>query len=422
MPALVVVGVSHHAASVEVRERLAFDHATWRSAAPATLPTVLLSTCNRVEVYAWAEARTALAIQRIERSLARAAGLDLADLHPLLQRRRGQDALLHLVRVAAGLDSMVVGEEQIGGQIREALRLAGQSQRLPTSLRGIFERAAESARRIRGGTRLGSVPSIASAAVHVAQRTLPMSLSSQAAVVLGAGVMAKTAAQCLLALGAHVTLLNRTPEHARSIARSLRGDVDVGSLDDLSSVLPDAAMLIGATASRHPVVLVDVLRAAVARRERPLLVLDIALPRDVDPRVRNLDNVQLIDLDDLERLCPVDAAERQAELRHAESLASAEAERMARWLRLRSASPVIAELRTYGERVRARELRRSSSRLKDLTPDQIAAVEALTAGIVNKLLHGPTLALRDAATRPNGLSRSRSRILQVLRPEEGRTA
>jgi len=422
MPGLVVVGLSHHAASVEVRERLALDHATWRAAAPAALPTVLLSTCNRVEVYAWADTRMAGAIQRIERSLARAAGLRPAELEPHLQRRRGQDALLHLVRVAAGLDSMVVGEEQIGGQIRQAVRLAEQFQHLPAPLRGTFQRAAESARRIRGGTRLGSVPSIASAAVHVAQRMLPSPLSGQSAVVLGAGVMAKTAAQCLLALGARVTLLNRTPEHARSIARGLRGEVRVGSLDELSTVLPDATVLIGATASRQPIVLPEAIPEAVAQRAQPLLVLDIAVPRDVDRRVGMLQGVQLMDLDDLERWCPIDASVRHAELRHAEALAGAEAERMARWLRLRSASPVIAELRTYGERVRARELRRSSSRLKDLTPDQVAAVEALTAGIVNKLLHGPTLALRDAATRPNGLSRSRSRILQVLRPEEGRTA
>jgi glutamyl-tRNA reductase len=146
------------------------------------------------------------------------------------------------------------------------------------------------------------------------------------------------------------------------------------------------------------------------------------VPRDVEPGVRALPNVQLIDMDDLERLCPVDISVRQAELQHAEMLAVAEAERIARWLRLRSASPAIAELRSFGETVRRRELSRSSSRLKDLTPDQIAAVDALTTGIVNKLLHGPTLALRDAATRPSSLSRSRTRILRVLRPKHGRTA
>jgi glutamyl-tRNA reductase len=421
MPGLISVGLSHHAASVEIRERLAFDHARWLECAPASLPTVLVSTCNRVEVYAWAEGRPAAGIQRIERALARAAGLAPGDLQAYLVRRRGRDALVHLVRVASGLDSVVVGEEQIRGQIREAVRLANDANRLPPSLRGVFDRVAESARRVRGGTRLGSVPSIASAAIHVAQRTLP-TLDGQSAVVLGAGVMAKTAARSLLAAGARVTLLNRTPEHARTVSRTLQGDVVVGSLDDQPSALTNAVLLVSATASRQPIVHVATLRAALAEREYPLLVLDIAVPRDVEPGVRALPNVQLIDMDDLERLCPVDISVRQAELQHAEMLAVAEAERIARWLRLRSASPAIAELRSFGETVRRRELSRSSSRLKDLTPDQIAAVDALTTGIVNKLLHGPTLALRDAATRPSSLSRSRTRILRVLRPKHGRTA
>ena len=422
MPGLVAVGLSHHAASIEVRERFAFDYARWLEFAPATLPSVLLSTCNRVEVYAWVEGRGAIAIQRIERALARAAGLALADVQPYLIRRRGRDALLHLMRVAAGLDSMVVGEEQIRGQIREAVRLTSQTTNLPASLRGVFDRVAESARRVRGNTRLGSVPSIASAAIRVAQRTLPMSLADRSAVVLGAGVMAKTAAQCLLAQGARVTLLNRTPEHARAISQGMRGPVRVGSLEDLEATLATAVLLVGATASRQPVVRLETLQTALAGRDDPLLVLDIAMPRDVEPAVRGLANVRLIDLDDLERECPVDVSVRQAELRHAETLAAAEAERIASWLRLRSASPAIAELRTYGESIRLRELLRSSSRLKDLTPEQLAAVEALTNGIVNKLLHGPTLALRDAATRPSGLSRSRSRILRVLSPKQGRTA
>jgi glutamyl-tRNA reductase len=418
---MIVVGVTHHAASVEVRERLAFEYSRWLECAPAGLPTVLLSTCNRVEVYAWAEGRASVAIDRIERALARAAGLSAGDLLPYLVRRRGRDALVHLVRVASGLDSLVIGEEQIRGQIRDAVRTAHQATRLPASLRGVFDRVAESARRVRGGTRLGSAPSIAAAAVHVAQRSLP-DLRGKHTIVLGAGVMAKTAAHCLLAAGARVTLLNRTPDHARSVSRGMRGDVSVGSLDDLPSVLSDAVLLVGATASRQPIVRTDLLRSAQASRHEPLIVLDIALPRDVDPAARSLPNVHLIDLDDLERECPVDVSVREAELRHAEMLATAEAERISQWLRLRSASPAIAELRTYGESIRRRELRRSSARLKDLTPEQIAAVEALTNGIVNKLLHGPTLALRDAATRPNGLGRSGSNILEVLRPTHGRTA
>jgi glutamyl-tRNA reductase len=169
------------------------------------------------------------------------------------------------------------------------------------------------------------------------------------------------------------------------------------------------------------VVTLDAMEAAAARRQRPLVVLDIALPRDVDQGVRNVPGVTLLDLDDLERLCPVDVSTRHAEHQRAEALALEEADRLAEWLRLRAVSPDIAELRTYAEAVRASELRRSASRLRDLTPEQTAAVEALTAGIVKKLMHGPTVALRAAAHTPGG-GRSRSHILRVLNPRRGRTA
>jgi glutamyl-tRNA reductase len=192
----------------------------------------------------------------------------------------------------------------------------------------------------------------------------------------------------------------------------------------LPQTLEEAVLVVGATASRQPVVAREMLTLALARRagRATLVLLDIALPRDVDPLARDLPGVTLIDLDDLERLCPVDAGTRQAEYQQAEALAVAEADRLAEWLRCRAVSPAIAELRTYAETIRTSELRRSAPRLRDLTPEQIAAVDALTAGIVNKLMHGPTVALRDAAASPGGLDRSRSRILRVLRATRGRTA
>jgi glutamyl-tRNA reductase len=173
----------------------------------------------------------------------------------------------------------------------------------------------------------------------------------------------------------------------------------------------DADVVVGATASRA-----HVLHASMVgnREARPLVLLDIALPRDVDPRLRERAAVTLIDLDDLERMCPVDASTRNAEQRRAEGLAVEEAERLMEWLRFRAVGPAITELRTYAETIRKSELRRSAARLRDLTPEQVAAVDALTAGIVNKLMHGPTIALRDAAAQ------SRSRILRVVRPPRGR--
>ncbi|MCA1646717.1 MAG: glutamyl-tRNA reductase [Chloroflexi bacterium] len=424
MPRFVMVGLSHHAAPLEVRERVAVDEPGWRAHAPASFSTVLLSTCNRVEVYAWVEARPSVAVRSLQRCLAHAAGIELGALRPHLHTASGRDALVHLVRVVSGLDSLIVGEEQIRGQVRTALHAAEAIGPLPAALRGVFERVGESARRIRGGTRLSTAPSIASAGVSVASRALPASLDGQVAVVLGAGVTARAAAEALLAGGARILVLNRTPAHAERLRSQLGSAVEVESLDALPRALAEAALVVGATASRQPVVKRDMLERAVSLRpdRLPLVVLDIALPRDIDPRARDLPGVTLLDLDDLEHLCPVDAQTRHAEHARAEALALIEADRLVEWLRFRAVSPAIAELRTYAETIRQGELRRSAPRLRDLTPEQVAAVDALTTGIVNKLMHGPTVALREAATSPSALGRSRSRILRVVRATRGRTA
>ena len=418
---LVVLGLNHHATPLEVRERLAFDDARWRAVAPASLASVLLSTCNRVEVYAWVEGPSRSAVGQLSRALAQAAGVRPADLRPHLAARTGSQAVLHLVRVAAGLDSLVVGEEQIRAQVREALRRAEAAGPLPAQLRGVFHRARQAVRRVKAQTQLGRHPSIATAGIHVASRLPELGdLTRAATVVLGAGVMAKTAARHLAVdLGARVVLLNRTPAHAELVAGEIGSAVRVGPLNEQSLLheLREAALLVGATASREPVVSAALLeRAVAARGGRPVVVLDIAVPRDIEPAARELPGVRLIDLDDLERLCPVDAHGRRAELERAEALAGDEAERIDRWLRVRAVSPAIVELREFGELVRTVELRRAAPRLKDLTPDQLAAVDALTAGIVNKLLHGPTVALRDSAGLPGSLSRSRNLVLErVLR-------
>ena len=392
MPRLVMVGVSHHLTPLEVRECLAFDAQRWYARSPRELPNVLVSTCNRVEVYAWVTGRSAPAVRALQRSLADAASLDLAKLQPYLATFCGPEALLHLVRVAAGLDSLVVGEDQIRGQLREALHHAESLAPVPTPLRSVFQRATDSARRVRGGTRLAQRPSVASAGVHVAQRSIAEGLADKPVVVLGAGVMARAAAESLVAAGARVRLLNRTAGHAEAVAAHLGGEVSIGSLDDLPRALEEAVLIVGATASRVPIVEAEAVHRAVARRRgRPLVLLDIAVPRDVDPNVRGLPGVQVLDLDELERECPLDVTARRAEIERAEALATEEAERIADWLRVRAVGPAIVELRGYAEEVRVAEIRRSSTRLKGLTPEQGAAIEALTAGIVNNCYTGRPL-------------------------------
>jgi glutamyl-tRNA reductase len=423
MGALVMVGVSHHAAPVDVRERLAFDEAAWRAYAPTHLSSVLLSTCNRVEVYAWTDRRPSAAIRSLQRSLSRASGMTQPELQPYAVARCGDDAILHLVRVTSGLDSLVVGEEQIRGQVRAALTAAERLGPLHPCLRGIFQRVGEAARRVRGGTSLGTAPSVASAGVSVAIRHLAHPIEGKLAIVLGAGVIARAAAESLIAHGARVRVLNRTPAHAEQTMARLGPAVQVMPLEALPQALADAVVVVGATASRQPVVSHELLETALHGRgdAGPLVLVDIALPRDVDPSARELPGLILIDLDDLERMCPVDSDTREAERRRAEALAVQESTRLVEWLRQRAVSPAIAELRTYAESIRKAELRRSAPRLRDLTPEQIAAVDALTAGIVNKLMHGPTVALRDSAVGSGGGRRSHSRILRVVRPARSRS-
>src|SRR5579864_344008 len=239
MGRLLMLGLSHREATVELRERVAIDEATWREHAPSQLATVLVSTCNRLEVYAWTEGRTQPARRAILRALSRSTGVEPRELEPVLTCRTGRDAVLHLVRVVSGLDSLVVGEEQIRGQVREALRAAEACpQQLPASLRGIFQRAIESARRIRGATRLGQAPSIAAAGVSVACRALGHDVRGQLVVVLGSGVMARAAAESLLTRGARVRVLNRTPAHDERVFAQMQ--VDVAALDTLPSALREA--------------------------------------------------------------------------------------------------------------------------------------------------------------------------------------
>jgi glutamyl-tRNA reductase len=412
---LLVLGVSHHAAPVEVRERLAIDEATWRAHAPEGLSTILLSTCNRLEVYAWISGRTDAPRRALLRALSRAAGVSQTEIGPYVRCLVGCEALRHLVRVASGLDSLLVGEEQIRGQVREALRSADEYEALPAALRGVFQRAIESARRVRASTRLGQVPSVAAAGVNVARRAVPGDVRGKPVVVLGAGVMARAAAEALLASGARVLVLNRTPAHAERLMAHLRGGIEIDSLNALPDAISRAALVVCATAARSTLITRDTAAAAAARRTEPLILLDIALPRDVDPLAREVPGITLIDLGDLEKLCPVDSPTRRAEQERAESLAADEAARLADWLRSRAVGPAISELRTYAESIRTGELRRSATRLRDLTPDQIAAVDALTSGIVNKLMHGPTVALREA-----GVGRSREHILRVVRARKSR--
>lgn len=424
---LLAVGVSHATAPVALRERLVVDDTRWREMVAASQPgaAVLLATCNRTEAYAWATGPTARLARTLLRTLADATGCPLPLVTAHSRVYVGDSAIRHLVRVCAGLDSAVLGEDQIRGQVRTALVTAQQTAPLPRELNGLFHRALEGGARVRQSSLFGHHPSVAEAGVAAVAR-LPLfehtGLRERHALVLGAGLTAKLALQALLRTGARVTLVNRSMERARHVAHVFAtADLRVVPWDGLVAALADADLVVGATASRRPVLSTATVRTVLQgeRAGRAMAILDLALPRDVDPEVGVLPGVSLLDLDSLRELCPVGTEEQQAAVEQARAAADLEAEHLARWLRERKATPAIVALREQAEQIRRGELRRASRRLRDLSVAEQEAVEALSLALVNQLLHGPTVVLRE---RAGSHGRADHRVLDVLRLDRGRRA
>jgi glutamyl-tRNA reductase len=450
---LVVAGLSHHTAPVAVRERLAAafaadgDGHVRAAVREACGPAVVLATCNRLEVYCWVDGRAAA---RLVGTLARVAGLPPREVRPYAYAHTRLEAVRHLIRVASGLDSLALGETQIIGQVRDAFLAAAGEAPLGPEMHLVFQHALESARRVRQLGAFDRHPSVAAIAVHVAGAEIG-GVRGRDVAVLGAGVTGKAAARTLAARGAgRIRLLNRSADRAAELANALAlGErVVPGGLDDLPAALAGCDAIVCATAAPRPVVTAAAVEAALQERTRrgpgssperraggaqehsapstggplaggaALVLVDIAVPRDVEPAVRALPGVILLDLDDLEARCALDAEARLSEVQRVEAAARAEAEACLAALRARTAAPHIVALRRRADAIREAELRRFAGRLGDLDPAQQAAVEQMTHAIVQKLLHPPTVALRSATRR------TRTTLLEALGgagavPDEG---
>ena len=402
--AVIVLGVSHHGAPVDVRERLAF---TPREIAP-TLERlradadiregVLLSTCNRTELYMVEGSREAATTAWALLSERLGAGSDASAFGYV---RRDRDAAAHLFRVASGMDSMVVGEAQIHGQVRDAWE--GSRPASGVVLNRLFHAALFTGGRVRHETKLGhGALSVSSAAVQLSKKIFG-TLHGRRAMVLGAGEMAELALESLQHEGVHAAIVaNRTFARAQVLADQY-GATAV-HYDEAWTALSDVDLLLCSTASPHPVVSAERVRDAIVRRgDRPLCILDIALPRDVDPAVAELDNVYLYDLDDLHAVVDANRERRTGELPLAESLIAHEVEAYWQWLAGLAAVPVLTQLRDEMHRVRERELADALRKLGDLTPDQRAIVERFSQVLTNKFLHEPSVRLRAAAANGRGL-------------------
>jgi glutamyl-tRNA reductase len=397
------LGLNHTTAPVHLRERLSFNEDQIRAAlsrvACGHLQTtlaelIILSTCNRIEIYA---ASHSLAYADLEAFLSDARGISAEELRPYLYLSRDLDAARHLFEVAAGLDSLVIGEPQILGQVTRALELArGQNTAGPT-LNRLFQAAIHAGKRARTETAISRNPaSVSSLAATVAEKALGQ-IETASVLVLGAGEMAELTVEALRKRGVEkIRVINRTLERARDLA--LRWEADFATYEFLQQGLCEADILISSTAAPHFVVeagmVTDVMRL---RPERPLVLIDIAVPRDIDPDAAHVPHVRLFDIDGLNAQLEDSLARRIVEVPHVKHILEEELSEVEKYLKSMEMLPIIADIHQQAETIRMAELERTLRRMPHLSESERERIEALTLALVRKLLDHPTRRLRAEA-------------------------
>ena len=392
---LLLVGTSHRRAPVEVRERVAVDPDAAAEIASRLADggeAVCLSTCNRTEIYL-AAPDSGDADQRATRALSELAGVEPSQLEPHLYRLEQEAATVHLFRVAAGLDSLVPGESEILGQVRTAY----ERGKVGPLLDRLFSHALHTGKKVRTDTAIAESPGTTSSAAAALAAQVFGDLEGSRIAIVGAGKIGSRAARRLTKRGASLSFVaNRTEARARELAAELGGSTV--PLERLVEALDDADIVVSSTSSPDFVLTRDELaRVLPARKGRPLLLIDLAVPRDLDPAINELPDCYLYDIDDLEAVVHETARGREAEFAKAEAIAVDEAERFREWLATRDVAPTIASIRERAEAIRRSELAKASGRLAGLSERERNAVESLTSQIVNKLLHEPIVRLKEAA-------------------------
>ena len=395
---LLIIGVNHKVAPVEVREKLAHTSGQENpvvaiKAIPGCRECCFLGTCNRVELICSSSNPDATA-RAIRQHLFAGSGLSDEEIERYSYLHIGKQAVNHLFRVAASLDSMIVGEPQILGQLKKAYRAATELRTVGPILNRFINKSFSVAKRVRTETNIGSsAVSISYAAVQLAKKIFG-SLADKRVMLIGAGEMAELAAEHLIAQGiAGVVVANRTLERAITLAQRFNGTAV--SLDGLSSELENVDILISSTGATGLVLMRDDVKPVMRQRmNRPLFLIDIAVPRDLDPKLNDLDNVYLYDIDNLKDVVEVNKSERQKEADSASRIVDEETIKFHQWLEGMDVTPTIVAIRQKADELRQAELAKTLSQLKDLTPKQIKSVEILASSITNKMLHHPIAFLK----------------------------
>jgi glutamyl-tRNA reductase len=402
---LVLVGINHRTAPVEVRERLNIQESRLAAALDGLIhregiqEALILSTCNRVEVVI--SARDGVEADPVIRSfLTEYHHYDPNAHDRYLYWHRQEEVVRHLFQVASSLDSLILGEPQILGQLKEAYATARRVGALNGTLNEVVNQALAVARRVRRETAIGSTAiSVSYAAVELAKKIFG-NLEGKTIFVIGAGKMSELAAKHLLSSGASsIFVANRTFERAEELAKAFQGTAI--HFEELFEHIDKADVVISSTGAPHFVIRKEQAeRMLAARKNRPMFFVDIAVPRDIDPAVNELDNAYVYDIDDLDQVVDANKKQRQREAVFAEQIIEEEIQRLHKRFASRDVVPTIVALEERLNRIRESETERFRGRLGTLTPEQREAVDALTRGILNKIIHGPITELKSGAGQP----------------------
>jgi len=397
---LIVLGLNHKTAPIEIREQLAFQEDEIPKALeqakslPSLKEEMILSTCNRVEIYAAAK-ETEKAILDVKNFLSQYHGLPLKEFDKNLYLLVGEEAVRHIFRVASSLDSMVVGEPQILGQIKEAYNMATESKSSGLILHRLLHRAFHVAKRVRTETKIGnSAVSVSFVAVELAKKIFD-TLEKKTVLLIGAGEMCELAARHLVSGGIEKVLVtNRTYERAVGLAKEFRGEPI--PFEEIHQGLKRTDIVISSTGSPQYLIRHDqITKVMRERKQKPIFFIDIAVPRDIEPSVNDIENVYLYDLDDLQEVVNANIQDREKEAEKAESIVKDEVVRFVHWYQSLEVTPTITALRKKLEGIRKKELEKTVSIHPNLSEKEKQSLEALTSAIVNKILHAPLTLLKQ---------------------------
>jgi glutamyl-tRNA reductase len=401
------LGLNHNTTPLGLREQLSLNEEVIRSAlarlacghlSSSIAELVILSTCNRIELYA---ASSQLAIAELEAFLSDVCVIAARQFGQYAYRFEGPATARHLFEVAAGLDSLVIGEPQILGQIVRALELSrGQNMAGPV-LNRLFQSAIHAGKRARTETGISRNPaSVSSLAASLAERVVHPIAAAQI-VILGAGEMAELAVEALRKRGAsRILIVNRTLERTHAIAS--RWEAQITTFENLEAALTSADILISSTGAPHTILSAEMVRHAMeARPQRPLFLIDIAVPRDIDPDAAHIPHVKLYDMDNLNAKLEYSLAERMSEVPQVKTILEEEIQEFAGYLKSLEMIPIIADIRQQAESIRQEMLEKTLRRLPDLTEAERVRIEAMTQALVKQILHAPTHRLRAEASSPH---------------------